>query len=177
MSSEEEQNLKQKEIDDKFYSALGRAISAWAVVEHRLWLIFHVLLKDSNENFSSAIYHSVVSPSAKLEMINIAITALEFDKAFNDRWKKIYKDIDKKIKIRHELAHFGIMTNVETSNPYTSPVLRQIPSKEVYRKIKSKKYQTNRYFVEDIENINTDFSKLSQDIADFISALAHVMRQ
>lgn len=88
-------------------SAYGQAMWSWTHTESLLFLVFaHVVEPTTNKHSKAlrAAFFSVVSPLARLDMINATIKATRTQPQQED-WKPFYNECRKELATRGQLAH------------------------------------------------------------------------
>ncbi len=114
------------------YESVGRALSAWSMVEHHICDIFSaVIITDRNlaVGYAHSAFWAVESFHGKLNMVDASIklrcrSDLENYEGLLLEWATIYKRAREKNNSRNELAHGTVMS----FGNYAPPEIYFIPS-------------------------------------------------
>ena len=159
--------------EKEFYYALGRAISQWADVEERLYLLYQKIINSDNFFGMSASYFSIINFSNKLDMVDKVLRASYFDDKILKKWDKISDRIRTKNIHRNHLAHYSTTFN-NLKKPgdriYLSPSISNINA-ALAKKTLSKKHTYNTRRLEELVPV---FAKLAKDIHNFVLVLPYI---
>jgi len=159
--------------EKEFYYALGRAVSQWADVEDRLYLLYQKIINSDNFFGMSASYFSNINFSNKFDMVDKVLRASHYDESILKEWGKISERIRKKNIHRNRIAHYSTTFN-NLKKPgeriYLSPSVSNINAALAKNTLSEKHTYTTRK----LEELVPVFSKLASDIHDFVLVLPYV---
>jgi hypothetical protein len=103
------------EEQERFYAALGKAITQWQVVEAAISRLYCDALGEEAFWPASVSFHSIFSFEGRLDMTNAALQATR-NQAFMNSWRPLYSKCTKRYRRRNFLAHFHLYID-ETGRP------------------------------------------------------------
>lgn len=115
---------KRTRVEQKFYTAIGRALTAWGRVEDALCHVFcHAISKD-RWTYTEKAYWAVASFDARLKMTDRLVKSRrEGKKAALAKWGSVYDDVFAHNLIRNKIAHGSVL-----QFPYSN---RKHPKQEI----------------------------------------------
>jgi hypothetical protein len=96
--------------EERFYGALGKAVTQWQEVEQALAMIFLDAHTQSTRLRANVIFHTVLSFETRLDMVDAALKASRGTK-FLAKWQTLFNRCSKRARRRNQLAHFGLMVD------------------------------------------------------------------
>lgn len=152
---------------ERFYAAIGFAISQWQHVEAALAGIFTSLTASSDDFASSAAFFAAVNFSVKLEMVDAAAEArLLTKRVLLQEWQKLSKEASSKATVRNNLAHFMSVVRISIRDKY-----RYYLEPSVFDPSNFGNEKAQRYNYVNIENQARTFGELAQKLSDFAPKL------
>jgi hypothetical protein len=100
----------------QFYLALGRAITAWQMVESEVCGVFVKVSTCRDEQVAFAIFYSPQDFSEKLKIV-LRASRLRLSAPELDEWGKLHKRLVKASELRNELAHFHAALEIPGGTP------------------------------------------------------------
>ncbi|HLZ65688.1 MAG TPA: hypothetical protein VKQ29_05620 [Aliidongia sp.] len=98
--------MQLEEETQRFFYALGWAISRWSKVEDLLAFLFAFLTSgNAHSHAAKAAYYAAINFNVKLEMTQCA-SVWALDSQFKDEWKTLHNRIGRKSKRRNILVHY-----------------------------------------------------------------------
>ncbi|MFI5020609.1 MAG: hypothetical protein ACHQRJ_03005 [Alphaproteobacteria bacterium] len=171
--------MTEDEEKQRFYHALGLAISRWQIVEISLGHIFRFLLTGAagsgNATMSAAAraaYYAVLNFNAKLTMTNLAFQmhSGKMTQEQRDEWKSLYNRATRKAKERNELVHFVV---AEFSPPRQGCRILLIPNFVDPAAPLKTKGKDITYNYEQISQKGASFDALGKDLNQFLASLGY----
>ncbi|WP_342150984.1 hypothetical protein [Methylorubrum sp. SB2] len=101
----------EEEVDLRFYTAIGRCITAWAHVEDELAAIYMEAIGAPNSAPAFASFYAVQSPEVKISITHSAVSMRLASGDVLSRWKSLYNRATKRRKTRNAIAHYQVMIN------------------------------------------------------------------
>jgi hypothetical protein len=95
---------------ERFYAALGKAITQWQEVEAAISRLFQDAMGIDAFWPASVSFHAVMSFEIRLDMTNAALQAIR-GQLFMDSWRPLYAKCSKRYKRRNQLAHFHLFAD------------------------------------------------------------------
>jgi hypothetical protein len=101
------------DVEDSFYTQLGRTIQSWLWVEAELYRLYALLMRDANSHLISATFNNVQSVDAKLGLLN-ACLALVLPKEAPEwkLWRSAFNKAEKLNKKRNKVVHEPVVVSV-----------------------------------------------------------------
>jgi hypothetical protein len=93
--------------EERFYGALGKAITQWQEVEQALAMLFLDAHTQDTWLRANVVFHSVLSFETRMDMVDAALKVSR-SKAFLAKWEPLFKRCAKRAKRRNQLAHFTL---------------------------------------------------------------------
>ena len=100
-----DRNVPFPEDEDKFYQALGLALTRWQHAETALYLIAFALMGTDHKSCALAFFY-IKSAESRLAFVDRLLTTHMPQCLIKSHWFPITKDIRNVIDIRNALAHF-----------------------------------------------------------------------
>ena len=98
------------------HEAVGGAISAACLIEHKLYLLFTAIIEPKNVRALSAAFFTALAPNIKRDMVTAALLEHTDDAAIRKKWQSICDQITSCLGKRAELAHFTLITHIDDNN-------------------------------------------------------------
>lgn len=99
---------------EKFYAAMGRAISAWAKAEEQLYLIADLILKTSAQ-LTSIVFYRTPTIDSRLTLVDDLIRTVYPPPKNGEKelpgykvWKALQSDMKEALSVRNQLAHHPV---------------------------------------------------------------------
>lgn len=153
----------------RFFEVLGRAVSAWQLVESSLYLVYERAVRPALPGAAAAAFHSLQAFKTKLVATNAAVrfACIEYDDIRNI-WSVLEKRADKLALRRNQFVHFGTVVLVNEANQ--NDRIRLEPLIYDTRHIVSGSQPRIR--ITEITEISTRFDALALDLERFSARLA-----
>jgi hypothetical protein len=156
-------SISHEEEQERFYAALGKAITQWQLVEGALALVFCRLI--GNQAFSSAnmAFHAAISFTTKLEITNAAaISRLKTGPLWSE-WTALHNKASRGNNKRNQLVHS--MLAVKPGRPGYRYHLRP----NVFDMRKTDRWAANPRAITEhqITAMGDSFEKLSSELIGF----------
>lgn len=148
---------------DRFYQAIGFAISQWAHVEAALANIFVYLVAAQDGGAANAAFFSAINFSLKLEMVDAAATIHLHEPQLLKQWSDLRRELNSKSKIRNNLAHFMSVIRVDKADKYTYYLEQNVFDLKRLLKAKAPKYNC-----QNIEYEAARFGELAEKLTDLL---------
>jgi hypothetical protein len=148
-------------------NAMARALLTWQKVEMNLFLIFNFLSANKNPAISSAIYYAQVHISPQIKIVNAVAKVVLNGNPYLEKWNDINEEINRKLKYRNKLAHFGLeeySSKGKTRLLLKPSIFKSSPDHEQY------------YGIESIEEWSFAFISLADEMSKFLDDLPEALR-
>jgi hypothetical protein len=153
--------------EDKFYSALGRAITQWANVEQSLFQVYNHIMKPQIWVVTSATYHVAQAFNNKLELVNMAIKAAYNHDSYadtNESWVKLKVKLRKISGKRNDIAHLIAFNDIESGIHLRPAILNA-------KAMLNEDYKSKIYRANDLQKLQKTFNDLSNEVDNFRESL------
>jgi hypothetical protein len=152
---------------ERFYAAIGFAISQWQHVEVALANIFISLTRSADGSAANAAFFSAINFSIKLDMVDAAARMRFFShNPMLAEWDALFDLTHSKSKIRNNLAHFMSAIRVERQDKY-----RYYLEESVFDFNNIAKTKSPRYNFANIEHEARSFGEIAQKLISFLDAI------
>lgn len=94
----------------RFFAALGEAISQWAWVEYHLFHVYVRLVRPELFKATSASFHAVVNFRSKLAMVDAAASFALTKEEDIVEWTTLKNKLGRLVKLRNAMAHMPVYT-------------------------------------------------------------------
>ena len=149
---------------ERFYAALGKAITQWQHVEAAVGRIFSNAISITEHEATNHAFYAIISFDTKLYMTDCAVCASSITKSKLDRWKPLYNKANRRNKRRNYLAHYMLEID-ETRRPGYRVHLR--PSG--FNGLVAKQYGDNppRLITDQVIASGNAFDTLASELGEF----------
>jgi hypothetical protein len=106
-----------EEEHERFYAALGKAITQWQHVEDALSRLYCGVFVVDDFWPASATYHTILAFEIRLEMVN-AVLRTACGPSFIQLWNPLYNKASRRAKRRNQLAHFSLLVDASKRPGY-----------------------------------------------------------
>jgi hypothetical protein len=96
---------------------------SWQAVEVSLLQLFLAVIRASNLQVASAVYHAVPSANTRLEMITEGLKVALPETAIQQEWKKLRKKIGTHAVKRNSLAHYTVVERFRQDGAFVTMYL------------------------------------------------------
>jgi hypothetical protein len=147
----------------RFFAALGEAISEWAWVEHHLFHVYVRLVRPELFKATSAAFHAVINLNSRLAMADAAASFVLTKQEDIAEWTTLKNKLGRLVKLRNEMAHMPV---------YTAP---QLPSdKSVYLAptildfgAERPEFGNPKWVLRRVQDTGAMFERLAKRVAEF----------
>lgn len=94
----------------RFFAALGEAISQWAWVEYHLFHVYVRLVRPELFKATSASFHAVINFKSKLAMVDAAASFALTKEEDIAEWTTLNNKLGRLVKLRNAMAHMPVYT-------------------------------------------------------------------
>jgi len=98
--------LSYEEEEQRFYAALGKAITQWVFVEAAVGFIFSNPIGLTERTAKNLAFYTIIDFKTKLDLTDSAIDGSTAAAPLRDEWKSLYNKATKRNKRRNYLAHY-----------------------------------------------------------------------
>jgi hypothetical protein len=164
-------NYPNQQQIDRFFATLGRAISAWQLVETTLYLVYEAAIKPQIPGAAASAFHALQTTKTKLTATDAAVVFTLLDRAeLFVEWKRLNSRVDTKKNARNKLVHF--LTYVMVDEKKEDDKIRLEPQLHDFRHVKKPQYKLS-----DITARAAEFTKLANDLYVFAQKLHGIQPQ
>ena len=166
-------NLPSKEQVAEFYEMVGRAISAWGLVEEALFLLFVRACGPQRPGAAGCAFHALLF-NAKLAAtdaaVRFALLALPKDQIAQatEDWEKLRKKAGNRATRRNHFAHFQVFTHFQEPTPSRRVQLQ--PGSFDYR-YGAQLMERTTYTATDIRDNADSFRTMAKKLRDFVGKI------
>ena len=153
---------------------LGRAITAWGLIEGVAYDLYSLFMRGANQKLMSVSFFHIQSFESRIQLLDRCAHFAIQDKTTKDRWKNLRKRITDHAGVRNQLVHsaYIIEGRGEVQIPTLGPshmdataIVRGRAMNPEYR-IDAGKLGRIRY---DFERLARDFREFKQDLEAMVS--------
>jgi hypothetical protein len=149
---------------ERFYAAIGRAVSQWQHVEAALAHIFGVLLIAEQSFASSAAFFAAINFGTKLDMVDAAAQSRFLTQpSLLEEWRRLQDEARRKSNIRNNFAHYTCAIRVTEQDKYRYYLEPTVLNPNNYRRPNAPAYN----YV-NIENEARSFGETARKLMEFL---------
>jgi hypothetical protein len=167
-------NYPNEQQIDRFFATLGRAVSAWQLVETSLYLVYEAAIQPQAPGAAASAFHAIQTFNVKLSVTDATVRFVLLGKpALLPEWKTLRDDANTKSMQRNKLVHFSTYVMVDAKNE--NDKIRLEPPLHDYRHAVSRK--KTQYRITDIAAAAERFRLLSRDFRLFAREIFETPQQ
>lgn len=154
----------------EFFEAVGRAISAWGLVEEALYLLFEKATAPSRPGASGCAFHvllfrsKLAATDAAVRFALLGVKAADKDRLVEE-WEKLHKKAGKRAARRNHFAHFQVFTHFQEVTENRKVQLR--PPMFDFR-YAAQLMEGTTYTVTDIRDNAESFREMAKKLRSFL---------